>query len=221
MPAPNFYFHETDNISIVSCDAGKQAVPKAGSGCSKWGAAVPIRSRYRMKQCSIDTDALGNVYVCGKIRNNAFFDNQQVLTYGGDDIFLAKYDCLGNLIWVEIAGSAQTTERATALVVNGEDIYLTGYKRGNSSQPFVMGDTSIAMSTSGFFLAKYDTSGNFKWVRADGGQGFIALGRDITQSWKNTIIVYGATTDSLLPGFPRNGSIFAAHFDYDGNIYYA
>ena len=169
----------------------------------------------------IDTDALGNVYVCGKIRNNAFFDNQQVLTYGGDDIFLAKYDCLGNLIWVEIAGSAQTTERATALVVNGEDIYLTGYKRGNSSQPFVMGDTSIAMSTSGFFLAKYDTSGNFKWVRADGGQGFIALGRDITQSWKNTIIVYGATTDSLLPGFPRNGSIFAAHFDYDGNYLYA
>ncbi len=54
----------------------------------------------------VKVDEQGNVYACGRIRQYAAFSGITVATYGDYDIFLAKYNCQGNLVWVRTAGGS-------------------------------------------------------------------------------------------------------------------
>ena len=51
------------------------------------------------------TDSAGNSYVAGQIEFDANFGNGIILSSAGiHDIFLAKYNPNGNLIWAKVAG---------------------------------------------------------------------------------------------------------------------
>ena len=52
----------------------------------------------------IATDANGNSYVTGSFYGTATFGTIQLVSYGYDDIFIAKYDASGNCIWAKKAG---------------------------------------------------------------------------------------------------------------------
>jgi hypothetical protein len=80
---------------------------------------------------SIAVDASGNVYITGYFQGTADFDPSE----GGttnltstqlDDIFFAKYDSDGNLLWANRVGDLGN-DRAKSLFVDGSgNIYLTG-----------------------------------------------------------------------------------------------
>ena len=51
-------------------------------------------------------DDAGNVYTCGRILNSAYIADTILMTFfGGYDIFIAKYNCHGDLLWYKTAGS--------------------------------------------------------------------------------------------------------------------
>lgn len=114
----------------------------------------------------VQADAQGNVYVCGAIRQLANFNGMPVTTYGGQDMFIAKYDCQGNLCWVKTAGG-QYDEYLNSFKLDGlGHIYLTGNLTANSLHTVNFFDTIVGANGSiiDMFIAKMDTSGNLMWV---------------------------------------------------------
>ena len=86
-------------------------------------------------------------------------------SYGDADIFIAKYDSVGNVIWVEKAGGLlEDVGNSIASDINN-NIYITGYFDGNAN----FGDTSLTSDHSAIFLAKYDETGKCIWVKQPGG----------------------------------------------------
>ena len=82
---------------------------------------------------SIQTDAAGNVYLTGQFRYSADFDpsgNLAKLISAGDyDMFIAKYDALGNYLWAKrIGGPEGDFCRSTKLDPSGY-LYVTGIFR--------------------------------------------------------------------------------------------
>jgi hypothetical protein len=104
----------------------------------------------------------GDVFVAGST-TSSILDNQA--GGGGRDIFLAKFDRLGNRIWTRLLGEAGD-EVVRCLKIDGSgSIYITG------SATSSMMDTQAAAGGSDAFLARYDANGNRVWTRLFGGTG--------------------------------------------------
>ncbi len=142
---------------------------------------------------SITTDPAGNVYVCG------WFDgiNSQ---YGGDtlyndsigttDLFLAKYDTAGNIIWVKTAGGLGDAQAISVAIGDSGIVYLAGnYSIDLSFGADTVTNTGIG-STSDIFLAKFDTSANLIWLKSAGGSGSDNV-QSITVDIYNSVYVAG------------------------------
>src|SRR5437868_3932006 len=52
----------------------------------------------------ITTDDSGNVYVSGQFEYDCYFGTKMLSTHGQHDIFVAKYNSSGTLVWVKGAG---------------------------------------------------------------------------------------------------------------------
>lgn len=120
----------------------------------------------------IESDAFGNIYVTGYFTGVADFSGATTISlnsFGADDIFLAKYNAAGNLIWLKQAGGSGPDRGIALAVMDNGTCYLTGYFSGSANFG------SIPMtSTSGspdVFTAKYSSAGNAVWVKKGGGPG--------------------------------------------------
>jgi hypothetical protein len=173
----------------------------------------------------IATDAQGNVYICGRVRNLSNINGHALNTYGGNDIFVAKLDCSGNLVWVKVAGS-QVGERdhGNSLVLDGlGHIYITGWISGQDDpggpfdSPIHFFDTIYHMSTQSMFLAKLDTSGNFIWGRI--GQT-VAIGEKVVidADGKVNVLMGSYEGGELFPGLNVVTAFYVARFDTSGNV---
>ena len=135
----------------------------------EWANAVGGTGTDLGKSVSVDPD--GNVYVAGDFTSPTLQFGQTTLvnTSFATDIFLAKYDPNGNVLWaVQANGSAHDYVRGLKTDVLG-NAYVTGYY-GSSSLTF--GNQTIQNSGSpngDLYLAKYDPNGNILWVRNSEG----------------------------------------------------
>ena len=109
-------------------------------------------------------DAYDNSYITGWFDGTNNFagvtlTNQSV---GGADIFVAKYNSIGALQWVERAGGTSFNfGRGVGVDTNG-NAYVTGGVYG----PANFGTNLLpASSYVNFFLAKYNSAGGVQWVR--------------------------------------------------------
>ncbi len=115
-------------------------------------------------------DLNGNYYVSGTFRSDSLVIDNSVLhnynTLGYYDLFLAKFDSTGNLIWARSAGG-KYSEAATSIAVdNAANVYITG---NFADTVYFNIDTLVSPPfTDETFVAKYDSSGNIVWVRATG-----------------------------------------------------
>lgn len=126
---------------------------------------------------SLATDATGNVYVAGFFNSPTItFDSiiltNSDITVSSSDIYLAKYDAAGNVIWVRSA-YGNRADFASYVTVDGlGNIYLVG----SFKSPVIMFDTIALInsdssgSTNDIFLVKYDGLGNLLWAKSFGGK---------------------------------------------------
>ncbi len=120
----------------------------------------------------------GNSYVTGFFAGSATFGagetNETILTSAGNrDIFVAKYDASGDLVWAKRAGGT-IADFASGIAVNGSgNSYVSGQFAGSAT--FGVGETSeTTLTTAGgrdIFVAKYDASGDLVWAKRAGGTG--------------------------------------------------
>jgi hypothetical protein len=114
----------------------------------------------------IAVDAEGNSHVAGVFRGNATFGSFTLISNGADDIFVAKYDPDGNVVWTQSAGGISLDSGYGIAIDTLGNSYITGSFVGT-----VMFGAFKVASAGGtdVFVAKYDSTGNVLWANSAGG----------------------------------------------------
>ncbi len=152
-------------------------------------------------------DDFGNVYVTGDFLGTADFDPDDVgeleYTASGDvDGYLASYNAsTGALTWAYPFSSPGNYDGGRGVVVDSVgNVYVTG--RFNQTVDFDFGPGVQNCTVTGYwdaFLAKYDWSAGFEWVRSWGNvSGFgYTTGRDLDVSDGGKVLVGGSFENTV------------------------
>jgi hypothetical protein len=144
---------------------------------------------------SIAVDGSGNVYVTGYFENTADFDpgagTTNLTSAGGTDIFFAKYDANGALVWAHKIGASGVDEGRGIKVDASGNVYITGYFKGTADFDPGAGTTNLTSAgEADVFFAKYDTNGALVWAKNVGGTG-VDRGYAITLDASNNVYISG------------------------------
>lgn len=110
----------------------------------------------------------GNVFVTGSFEGSGnFFDGDNALSLGTEDIFLAKLDNNGQLSWVDTMGGTGSARSAGVVVRHGR-VTLAG----TFTEDIQVGNHSYTSNgESDILVASYRSNGNLRWVKTAGGSG--------------------------------------------------
>ena len=177
---------------------------------------------------AVALDTAGNCFITGAFSGDATFGTNTLHDVGGSDIFIAKYDSSGNLIWVKQAGGVSLNSgRAIAVDIAG-NCYVTGVFQGTG--PFENTNlTAHSVADFDVFVAKYDPTGELVWVQQAGGSlddvGYgiaVDVGGNcyVTGYFKSPTASFGNIT--LLNSSGTNSAdIFVVKYDPAGNVLWA
>jgi hypothetical protein len=98
----------------------------------------------------------GEPYITGFFSGTATFGNQQVTSLGvGGDIFVARYNQTGTLLWVKQAGGTQSEQGRGIGVDDAQRAYVTGgYQSNPASFASTINLTNTNTGTANFFVAR-------------------------------------------------------------------
>jgi hypothetical protein len=100
---------------------------------------------------SVAADGSGNPYVSGSTTGSLSCPNK-----GSWDVFLAKYNTDGSLLWTDQIGTSAEDKSYSITVDDSGNAFISGYTKGN------LDGTNVG--SSDVFLAKYDSSGSLLWT---------------------------------------------------------
>jgi hypothetical protein len=178
---------------------------------------------------AVATDGKGNVYVTGYFHGKKIgFGKDTLLNKSskwGDDIFLAKYDSIGTLLWVKSIGGIKSEEGIAISTDSNGNVFITGYFE---SPKLVFGSITLN-NTKGkdIFIAKYDDLGNVIWAKKFGGNGDDNVSSMYTDPNGNSIII--GTYDSpkleigksVLTNNEKETSMYIAKYNSSGEVIWA
>lgn len=181
---------------------------------------------------SVCADADGNIFITGWFEGPSFIiDADTLVTSGWADVFIAKYDPNGNVLWSRSATGAGYEESFGICTDADGNTYITG---NFVSSTIAFGSHILVNSappmTCDLFVVKFDTAGNVLWARRGDGPGDNLSQSISADSWGNVFIAGGyygtmAFGSSLLL-YNNNQSVyspnaFIAKYDTNGNILWA
>ncbi|XZF14077.1 T9SS type A sorting domain-containing protein [Chitinophagaceae bacterium MMS25-I14] len=114
------------------------------------------------------TDPNGNVYVLSSVyQYNLSVGNTPVTSYGSEDILLTSFRCDGTLRWTKNFGTASEDIPGALKTDSLGGVYIAGaFAKYYETVHLDMDSTwATGPSYKTMFLAKYDTAGNYKWLR--------------------------------------------------------
>lgn len=180
---------------------------------------------------SVAADASGNIYMTGSFQSPTLSFGTTTLTNvssGSNDIFLAKYDPFGNVLWAKSAGGTSSDVAHSVAVDASGNTYMTGF--------FISPTLSFSSTTltnagwTDIFLAKYDASGNVLWAKSAGGTGtdeaysitIDASGNNyITGYFRSPTISFASTSLTNTDNTGNTTDIFLTKYNASGNVLWA
>ena len=173
------------------------------------------------------TDIDSNTYVTGVINGTTTFGmgepNQTALTaYNVGDMFLAKFNSDGLLLWVK-QGPGSANARGMAVTVGTLSTYLTG-SFGNTITFDSGGPNETTFYGSGdgdVFVAKYASDGSFEWALQAGGSGAAPFGDEgtgIAFDGQNGVFIAGYFAGSPTFGSGEANETVLASAGYDDDF---
>ena len=171
----------------------------------------------------VSSDALQNTYATGMVSNPGLFDNVTI-PCNASDVFVAKYDPTGGLVWVKTAGGPLLDQGYDIATDTTGNSYVVGAIQTNGVYPTVTFD-GVTLTGHGdydWFIAKYDANGSVVWAKnagATGGDTAYGVALDhfggvyVAGFFSGTMTVDGVTITSA-----GLYDIFLAKYDSDGTL---
>lgn len=143
-----------------------------------------------------------NVYIAGEIEGAGipvtFQGSSAVHTTKGDnDIFVASYDLMGNLVWAKTEGNHLSEKALGISYDNSGNVIICGYFTDTTR---IGGTTIPGQGGHDMFIAKYSSNGTLLWVKIAGGPG-----RD-----EGLNVECDAAGNIYVCGMHSNGAIFGS-----------
>jgi hypothetical protein len=118
-------------------------------------------------------DGSNNVYTAGEIEGYGtiiYFPGSSTTlqAVGDNDIFLAKYDLSGNLLWAKSEGWLLNEKAQAVTYDNSGNVYIGGFFTDTTS---FNGNITIGYGDRDVFIAKYNSGGVFQWMKKAGSAG--------------------------------------------------
>jgi len=117
----------------------------------------------------LTTDHDGNLVITGCFSNTSKFGDKSLVSVGNFDIFVAKYNKNGSLMWVNQAGGRDFDMANNISTDTLGNVYITGYFTGAC---FFDNYVVKSRAQRNAFNAKYSKDGKFQWVKAEGAEIF-------------------------------------------------
>jgi hypothetical protein len=153
------------------------------------------------ESCCVAADGLGSVYVAGYTSGSLFGAN-----VGHADLFISKYDSLGNLLWSRQLGTTGVDYSDSLSIDGWGNVYLSGTTGGNLGAPNA--------GHSDAFVLKFDDAGNLLWSRQVGTSNYENT-TTVTADALGNVFVSGSAYESL--GGPLIGLEDAYLLKYDSS----
>lgn len=134
-----------------------------------WGSNT--ESEFTNEAMDLAIDAAGNAYTCGYITGETAFDMNIVFqsAQGNGDIYVAKYNPSGNLVWVKKFGGS-FSDRAYALALDQSgNVYVTGQYFGSVNFGTITLQSNA--NSKDIFILKLNSLGDVIWAKTEGGSG--------------------------------------------------
>ncbi len=228
------------------CDGEADESPCAEKGTLLWAKATTGTGSARAEDVvvSSDGDSIVTGSFNGSVTLGAGDPTQTTLeSTSNDDLFLARYDEQGQLLWAKRAvasGTAMAEIRARAVAVGSDgSIWVTGrfigtalFGPGEPQQSTLDSEICLLMPEPcmDVFLAKYASDGTLLWARKDGGPAN-EDGMAVAIALNGDAIVTGLLEDGAVFGWgqagqsiidigmdPPNSAIFVARYDSGGTL---
>ena len=174
---------------------------------------------------SIKTDDTRSLYVTGYYYGTASFGSTTITSISStQDVFIAKYDLSGNLIWVRSVGGADAETGYGITSDNLGNVIATGQFKGTAT----FGTTTLSSAINpltglpsfDIFTVKYDGNGNFLWVE-QGRAKYDDRGLDVAVDLSNNIFVVGQFSDTIQFDAIHNNAVmnsgYLMKYDQSGN----
>ncbi|HSJ02674.1 MAG TPA: SBBP repeat-containing protein, partial [Verrucomicrobium sp.] len=134
----------------------------------------------------VAADAVGNIYVTGHYQSQDLMALGQPVPNAGDyDVFTAKYDPAGQLLWIRTAGGKGYDYGHGIAADHEGNVIVTGAVVGEAK----FGEMTLSSPRS-IFCAKYDAGGRLLWVKGSTGPGSGA-GHGVAVDGKGNIYLGG------------------------------
>ncbi len=164
----------------------------------------------------LKSDPLGNFFITGCFYGDSItFETNTIYNTGASDIFLAKFNSSGNLIWIKHYGGTDA-DKGIELVT---DIYGNVCTVGYFESPsMIFGDSTFynppnVTNARTIYIARYNSAGQLKWVNTFYGHyyGYI---EGLTADSKNNFYLTGILgTTAYIKKYDSTG-----HAKWSGNI---
>ncbi len=117
---------------------------------------------------AVAVDGSGNVVVTGEFAGSVSFGGTTLVSAGGADIFVAKYNASGAYQWSQSFGSAGTDVSNSVAVDGSGNVVITGAFTNTVN---FGGVPLVSAGSQDIFLAKFDPNGVHQWSQSFGSTG--------------------------------------------------
>jgi hypothetical protein len=194
-------------------NAGLFLVKYDVSGNVLWAKGAGEGAAAQAKSVAVDNS--GNIVIAGSFGSASIvFGSTTLISSGGYDLFVAKYDANGNVLWAKgaVGGFGYNDEaNAVATDASGNVVVAGWFESGN----LTFGSTTLSkIGACGLFIAKYDASGNALWAKSASG-AYYDYAQSVATDVSGAVVVAGYFRSPTIDF----GSTTLTNTNTTGNIY--
>ncbi|MBL7942921.1 MAG: hypothetical protein JNM00_09150, partial [Flavobacteriales bacterium] len=202
------------------------------SGQWQWAQFIPTNSLSNVYvECKADEGYVISGGYYGEVDFDPGAGEYLLNSNGSPGLYAASYTATGELQWaISLTGSGYNTLYDMTIDNNG-NVLLGGYFQETLDLDPGSGEWSVTANDSDFFIVKLDSSGNFIWALALGGDMYDYVRWIDTDSQQNVVVsgVHRSVVDMdpgagellLSPADEFSESNFMAKYDANGNLLWA
>ena len=126
-----------------------------------------VASDYPDEITHLDVDASGNIYALGRFKGTLVIGGAELKSAGDDDLYLAKFDSVGNPVWSTRIGNAWQ-ERGGGIAVDqaGHIVVVGSFDKDLD----FLGTPVLSKGESDAFVARIAPDGKLLWVKTYGAE---------------------------------------------------